>query len=197
MIKCFIGDIGSGKTLSLIRDIYKNHYLKGNTIYTNVGIKFPNQKNVKLMDKDFLKQFSEKSVELQNACVIIDEAHIFMDSRRSMSSRNIAFTKFVTQSRKKSVDLYITTQDKSPEHFMKSGQVELRIRKLTDQIIFCETFCKIDNRWYKNNTDYVKDNKLYVYNYIFDSYLDPVKKSIFIGNEYYDFYDTNQIIDIF
>lgn len=185
MILGFIGDIGGGKTLSMIKYAYEK-YKKGCTIYTNLFLTFPKIKGcgkVIPLDMKFFKNYADSKFKLFNAVVLIDEVHIYFDSRNSGLTRNKIFSKFVTQSRKRGVDLVFTTQDKSPALFFQSGQCDLRLRKLVDYIIFCECI--------KTNT--INKDK-YIINTYCDRYGHPIKKSVFLGNGYYNLYDTYEII---
>lgn len=161
--------------------MYQKHN-KGFHIFTNFGIKFGKKQDVQYLDKEFFNNYSQSGLELLNSVVAIDECHVFFDSRNSQLKRNKIFSKFITQSRKRSVDLIYTTQDKSPEYFLLSGQVELRLRKLTDYIIFCE--CE--------KTPY----GLVVINHICDKNGVLLSNDIFMGNKYFSLYDTNEIIDM-
>jgi len=183
MIIAYIGDIGSGKTLSVVKQLY-TRYIKGYDIYTNFGLDFPEDKKhgtVTSLDKQFFSDYTKSEFNIIRSQIAIDEAHVFFDSRNAMMKKNKIFSKFITQSRKRSVDLYYTTQDKSPYHFIQSGQVELRLRKLTDYIIFCESH-KIKG-------------KTFIINNIYDRYGCLMNKNIYQGDKYFKLYDTNQIID--
>jgi len=183
MILSIIGDIGSGKTLSGVKYCY-DQYKKGFTIFTNIRLVFPKIKGcgkVVKLDGQFFKDYTASKFNLINAVVFIDEAHVFFDSRNAMMKRNKIFSKFVTQSRKRSVDVLLTTQDKTPQLFLSSGQVELRARKLTDYIIFCQT--------------YKKGKNTYIIQTVCDRYGLAVKKKIFPANPYFSLYDTMEIID--
>lgn len=182
MIIAFIGDIGSGKTLSMVKFMLEK-YNKGNNIYPNFGLKFPKNKSAKVtyLDMEFFRNYSKSGLNLLNSVIAIDECHVFFDSRNSMLKRNKIFSKFVTQSRKRSVDLVYTTQDKSPELFLRSGQVDLRLRKLTDYIIFCKP---------------VKQGRnVFIINSFCDKYGLMVRQNVFFANDYFKYYDTNEIID--
>lgn len=182
MIIAFIGDIGSGKTLSMVKYMI-DKFNKGNNIFSNFGIDFPKRKDAKvtLLNMSFFKDYAASKFNLLNSVIAIDECHVFFDSRNSMLKRNKIFSKFITQSRKRSVDLVYTTQDKSPELFIRSGQVELRLRKLTDYIIFCQT--------------YKKGKNVFIINSYCDKYGIMQQKKVFLGNPYFNKYDTNEIID--
>jgi hypothetical protein len=157
-------------------------YLKGYKIFTNFGLDFPEGKGeIEKLSLKFFENYNKSGMELLNAVILIDEAHVFFDSRNAMLKRNKIFSKFVTQSRKRSVDLLYTSQDKSPQLFFKSGQVELRLRKLTDYIIFCQCF--------------THNKEKFIINTVCDRYGIAIKKKIFKADDYYRLYDTNEIID--
>ena len=183
MIIAFIGMRGSGKTLSMVKFISEK-YEKGFNIFSNFELKLKENKkgSVQYLDKKFFVNYAESGLDIKNSVVAIDECHVFFDSRNAMLKRNKIFSKFVTQSRKRSVDLIYTTQDKSPMYFLKSGQVELRLRKLTDMLIFCECIKS------KGHT--------FIVNSYCNQYGELLTKKTFHGDKYFSMYDTDQIIDI-
>jgi hypothetical protein len=158
-------------------------FLKGDTIFTNLGLKFSaKNKNIHELDKKFFENYAESKFDIRNALILIDEAHVFVDSRNAMTKKNKLFSKFITQSRKRSVDLLYTTQDKNPEFFLASGQVELRLRKMTDYIVFCESI-KVDD-------------EMYIIQKWCDSYGCLIKEPIsYLASPFYPLYDTDEIID--
>jgi len=180
MIVGFIGGIGSGKTLSMTKSLHED-YKKGATIYTNYGLKFKKRSKVIPLDKEFFEDYQKSGLDLINSSIAIDEAHVFVDSRRSLSKKNKLFSKFLTQSRKRSVNLYYTTQEADIKNFFTSGQVDLRLRKLTDYLVFCE-FINIGKRHYVRNIMYSNQKK--------------IGMTIFNADDYFKMYDTNEIIDI-
>lgn len=200
MITAFIGDKGSGKTLAMTIDLFTNYYLKSRTIYANYGLLFGNKAPIMMLDKNFYDDFKKSKFNLKSCAVAIDEAHVFIDSRRTMSDRNIMFSKFITQSRKRDVDLKYTTQDVSYERFIHSGQVELRLRKLTDEIIFCKTitFFNDGKRHPQENYEDLIDPKKHRMYCIQIKYRGGVivSKSMILANPYFKKYDTNEIIDL-
>lgn len=184
MIIAFIGGIGSGKTLSMTRYALEE-YKRGKTIFTNYRLEFPKDRlygKVVKLDMKFFEDYTQSKFELINSVILIDEAHVFFDSRNAMLKKNKIFSKFVTQSRKRSVDLLYTTQDISPEIFKLSGQVELRLRKLTDYIIFCEK--------------YKEKNIVFIKQHVYDSALYERYADIFYGQSFYQYYDTNEIVSL-
>ena len=134
MIVTYLGRRGAGKTLSMVKDAYIE-YKKGKTIISNIkGIPFTSymsNENILLLDKNS---------KLFNAVILIDEAQIFFDSRRSMKKENINFSNFVQQIRKRNIDLYLTTQF--------ANAIEKRLRDHTDiiaKVKFLKPFnlCKV------------------------------------------------------
>lgn len=160
MIIGIYGDLGSGKTLfmTLLGYILYN---KGYNIMANYHLNFPYQP-INL----------QKIEELNKCAILIDELHIFIDSRRSMSKFNQKFSYFILQTRKRGIIFIYTSQ------FKRS--VDLRIRDITDISILAD----------KNK----KNGKVY-YTY----YIHSAKPRLIKINEdeikfVYDLYDTNQII---
>lgn len=182
MIIAFIGDIGSGKTISMIKYAYEE-YLKGRIIYTNIWLDFPKTKgHGKIVDLDmqFFIDYAKSDFNIQNALVLIDEIHIYFDSRNPMTKRNKIFSKFITQSRKRSVTLVYTTQDENPLTFRMSGQVDLRVRKLTDRVVLCKLI-KVGKKEFIHQEFHSINGTL-------------LTKEIVYANPYFHLYDTNQII---
>jgi len=136
MIIGFIGGIGSSKTLSMTELCYKD-FIKGSRIFTNYGLRFGKNNRIEYLTAEFFDDYAKSGLDLNKAFIAIDEAHVFIDSRNSLSKRNKVMMRFVTQSRKRGVTLGYTTQDISVMNFKQHGQVDLRLRKLTDYLVFC------------------------------------------------------------
>ena len=66
---------------------------------------------------------------LHNCIFLLDEAYLFMDARHSGSKINRLFNSFVFQTRKRGVDMYITTHS--------VDRLDKRIRQATDLRISC------------------------------------------------------------
>lgn len=174
MIAGFIGDIGGGKTASMIRDVYIK-YLQGRKIYSNIKLNF-DYEPITIED---LIAMSEGKIDINEAVIVLDELHIYMDSRTSASKRNRIISYFGLQTRKMDVDLYYTTQ--------YINQVDLRIRNLTNCLVEC----------YTTDSPYEKDVK-YTLNIINYRKINKVvtKKSIFKTNNVYSLYDTKEVVRI-
>ena len=169
MIIGFIGKMGSGKTLSLVREIYK-YFLKGYTVYSNFGLSFEHTP----IDFSTLYKWVEEQKQLDNVVIALDEVHIMLDSRSGMSKKSKTMTFWLNQTRKMGVKLFYTTQ------YMH--QVDKRLRSGTDVFVFCEGV--LIN---KNSKEY-----FICCNEITDG--DASKKDLFVGNDFYKFYDTNEVI---
>jgi len=114
-----VGDKGAGKTVLLAYLLYKD-YLDGKSIISNFSLSFEHKQ------KSF-EELSKMPDYLHNATVGYDEFHIAVDSRRSTSNSNIAFTTFLTQLRKRGCILIYTTQ--------LFSTMDKRVRDQTDIIV--------------------------------------------------------------
>jgi len=169
MIVGYVGNMGSGKTLSMVKEAF-NLFNKGYTIYSNIKLNFPH----KVLDMEEILSYANEDKSFHKAVFLIDEAHIFIDSRRSASKRSLLMTYFITQTRKKDVTLLYTTQN--------IGQVEKRLRQQTD--IICECFSKV------YNAIHIILNKFSV----FRMEGIAVHHKVFLGIKYYDLYNTYEVV---
>lgn len=114
-----VGSMGCGKTLfaSAIAERLKNHY----TIMANYDLKC---RDMDITPENVASLMFETRAIEGKKLVIIDEFHIFSDSRLSSSNHNILMSYFITQTRKQNVQLIYTTQ--------QFGQVDIRVRDNTD-----------------------------------------------------------------
>lgn len=169
MIAGFIGKMGSGKTLSMVRETLK-YYYEGYKIYSNFNLNIPYEK----LDFDTLFKMAENQESLNNVVILLDEVHILLDSRSGMKKSSKVVSFWLNQTRKMGVKLFYTTQ-----HL---HQVDKRLRSGSDFLIFCEGF------------KYLKEDKEYfiVVNDISDG--ENVRNERFLGNTFYKYYDTNEVI---
>lgn len=170
MILGFVGNIGSGKTLSMVKKAYEQ-FKRGKTIYSNFHLKFPHIP----LTLEILLDMKENNTDLANSVVLIDEAHIYLDSRRSASKVNVILSYFVLQSRKMSCDIYYTTQ------FI--GQVDKRLRDPSHAYILCKTREVNDELTITLNI--INLRKVEGDEIIYQS---------FISNPYFNMYDTNEVV---
>lgn len=169
MIFGFIGNMGSGKTLSMVKEAY-SLYNKGFTIYSNIKLNFPH----KDYDSSLLEGYATDNKSFYKAVFLLDEAHIFMDSRASLSRRNKVLTAFLTQTRKKDVILIFTTQ------FIH--QIDKRLRHVCDAIIECYGKQFKGEHYVLNRINVFKIEGVLTYN------------SIFKAKPYYELYDSYEVV---
>lgn len=162
--------MGSGKTLSLTRYVYRE-YLKGKKIYSNMHFNFPYER----ITKEKLLKYKEDHTLFNNCIIVIDEIHVFIDSRRSMSKGNVDIGHLLVMTRKLGVDLYWTSQQ---EH-----QVDRRLRDNTEIKIRCES-----EKVMIGETEIVFIDNLLIR---IDGYTETES---FVGNNYFALYDTREII---
>lgn len=130
------GGIGCGKTMTLVwfglQDLYA-----GKTLYTNVRLKnIPKkmQSRVIYINKDIINNMFEmvknKTLNMHNSTVLLQEAHNYIDSRNAASKKNRTFSYWILQSRHTGMgtcDIIYDTQD--------IGQIDLRLRRNTDYLL--------------------------------------------------------------
>lgn len=171
------GGLGDGKTIMMVRYLNKD-FNNGHDIYANFELK--NGLKYNPIDLKELLSYKDKSLEFTNATLGIDEITVFVDCRTSSSKSNRIFSYFVLQSRKRSVNIYYTTQDLT--------MLEKRLLPHTHIIILCESI-------FDKNGDMIKDWK----NYSVIDYRNRRRPTInsFDMNikPYYDFYDTDEVIE--
>jgi len=170
MITSYIGKMGSGKTITMVRQAWY-YYMKGATVYSNIKLKFPYTP----LTFELLKSYADEDKSFRNAVFLIDEAYIFFDSRNSMSKGNRTIANFVLQTRKKDVRLLLCTQN-----FL---QIDVRVRNMTDYVVLCkkvvfkgQTYINLE---YQYSDDYGATQKsLYRYH----------------ANPFFELYDTYEVV---
>jgi len=172
MIILFIGGMGSGKTLSMVREAY-NYHIQGFKILTNMKLNFPHT----LISSKDIQNFAKERKNLYDTVILIDELHIFLDSRRSISKKNLVGTYFITQTRKQKVKLLGTTQHRH--------QLDRRVRDNVSIYVDCEKIELPIN-------DKEGNKQLLIVNHI--NTRSKYEKINFIGNPYFNKYDTEEII---
>lgn len=168
MIIGYIGARGSGKSASMTLEAY-NYYLAGYTILSNIGLKFPYTPYTGSM----IETFASEKNPLNHAVLLIDEAHVLLDSRSSVTKRNRIVSYFILQTRKRDVHLLYTTQS--------YHQIEKRLRDQTDIIIEC---------------DFNKENLL-IRQSAHSVATGTNRRRIIKATPAFSLYDTNEIVDPF
>ncbi|KKL98102.1 hypothetical protein LCGC14_1827730 [marine sediment metagenome] len=124
------GRMGMGKTLTATYFGVKEHQENGKRIFATYhlhGVKYEY-----LTLETFYKLFTNAEqgiTELSHCVFLLDEAYLFMDSRLSSSQINRLFNAFTFQSRKREVDIFLTTHD--------IMRIDRRIRSNIDIRISC------------------------------------------------------------
>lgn len=113
----FLGDLGSGKTLSLTYFAYRN-WIKGRKIFSNYHLEF---------DHESIKTVDDIENIRAGFCAL-DELWLWIDSRLSMTKKNRFLSLVLIKSRKRDFDIGYTTQ-----HWM---QIDCRVRNVTDFLVF-------------------------------------------------------------
>jgi len=215
MIKIIVGGIGSGKTLSVVKDvlmrkqpIFTNFQLFNiehtRLRYQHLFVMDDEDKRILGLNYDFWK--SQKG----GFDIILDEFHNLMASRRSMSKRNIYLSDWLSQIRKilgesERNNLYLLTQ--------KLRRIDINSRDLAHEVVLCrkQVYADviIDTMVYNRDEDCYVTRKLpltLIYKYYFAgcdemnnfelfgkaSYY---KISRFVANIYYKFYDSYAMVD--
>lgn len=175
MIICFIGTVGSGKTISMTIEAYK-YYKRGMSIYANYGLSFPHTK----LDKQTFDRLIRDKESLQDCVILLDEVHIWLDSRSSMGKKNKAISYFLLQTRKRNVRLLCTTQ-----HF---HQIDKRLRDTTDVLVYCENMT--------NKTSLVTGGLTLIKLEYFKQYSgEPSSTKVLNVTPFFSLYDTTEIVD--
>lgn len=165
MIIGFTGKVGSGKTL--LMTYFLNKYYKRNwRVMTNYGLTFKHE-------KANFSAFQDLKIDLNHVALGIDEIHLWMDSRTSMKKRNRVFSYFITQSRKRNLIFYWTSQ--------RFGQIDKRLRENTDYLFECKK--------------YKSGNKVIIRASMTDMDSGKTKKITLKANPIFKLYDSHEIIN--
>ena len=101
MITSFEGVMGSGKTLTAVALACSEHFQNGKRVISNIHLNFP---YIKFDMRYFLEHVQDE--QLSNCVTLLDEAHQYMDARRSGGKGNLLWTYYTVQTRKRDVDLF-------------------------------------------------------------------------------------------
>jgi hypothetical protein len=123
MIIGITGKMGSGKTLLMSIFGYFFRFLEI-PVFANYSMDY--RLGVETISS--LKDL----IEIENGVILIDEIHLNIDSRQWYREKDIKFTHWVNQTRKRNLILIYTSQ-----HFK---QVDVRLRRATDLLIHCLNF---------------------------------------------------------
>ena len=193
MIIILLGGIGSGKTLSAVKEITDNDQyaltnfnLKNMKNYHRIKVSNILKKYTNEKDKPDFKvnwEFWEKvRKKHKNYSIYLDEIHNIIHSRRSMSKVNILMSKWVSQIRKILSDspnnhLYLISQT--------LRKIDIDFRDLAQIFIWCRKFdingnIYIKQFWYDGLDMYLMNRRS--------------ATKIFKGNRYFKYYRTGEMI---
>jgi len=181
MIIGYIGTRGRGKTLSMVREAYE-HYKKGYEVYSNIKLSKKYFKHYNLISLKEIIEWVKGDIQFKKAVFLLDEVHVYIDSRSGMSKKNVILSYFVLQTRKRDVRVLYTTQ------FI--DQVDKRLRQPTEVIVQCNNamtgtrFTAEQEEIYQVNKVLVRDNG--------GGFIDR-----FLANDYFDYYSTDEIVNPF
>lgn len=122
MIILYVGHVGTGKSLTMVKDALQ-YYHQGKKILRNFkGCKFG-----EFISNDKISNLNKHS-DVRDCVLLIDETQINFDSRRHYSPSNKNFSNFVQQIRKRRIILLIATQF--------ANTIDLRIRQHVNYLVF-------------------------------------------------------------
>jgi len=168
-----IGRMGSGKSYMAVRLAYKR-LRKGADVCTNFTMKIPEGGAAGRW-----RHFSgwEQFAELENAVVIVDEAHLYASSSHSLQFPMVARWK-LSQARKFGLDVYWISQHED--------RVNRTLRDLTNLIYVC-------NAWFDHLAFTAKG---YEPEYIRKKNRHVDRKFYFFSPKVAALYDTLEILDV-
>lgn len=182
-IHLILGKQGSGKTLLAVKmalDLYTKH----RTIYSNVHLSF-NYEKINYMDII--------ECNLSRSVILLDEIHLLLPSRRSLSKRNTEICdKFLSMARKQNTEIIGTTQT--------MRKVDIRYREEADFLYYCTKYVydETKKKWVESLYIDEFDDKIPVIIDVkmIETTTGEMRSISFMGNPLYYLYDTYQIIKI-
>lgn len=146
----------------------------------------PSGKPVDLLTKDAFKGLAN----LSNALVVMDEAYLWLDSRRSASKSNIDVSYIVLQSRKRGFDIVHISQI--------SSSVDLRLRQLSQMMVYADRVCNCRGALDDLNLCTHPRTHGFRYEEVFRSLTHPSVRTRFLSTEkaltVLPYFDTHEIV---
>lgn len=178
---------GNGKTLAAVYFAYQD-YKAGRDIYTNFYTSFSTLYKI----NDLIELFENE--QLENATVIMDEAQKYLNnSGVKVAVRSQIVGSFIAQTRKKNVDVILTTQ--------RFGQLHKELREQVDIVLIS---CKYhyDEKEQKLTDVCLKDNctrrhgiKVYSVNALPPQFVKQNGRDIILNPEVIgQYYNSNEIV---
>ena len=173
-----IGRQGSGKT-AFITKLLVDNYSNDRKVYSNYSlfgidyekITFDNKRNKNAID--ILNVISDNPDYFNNSIMLLDEIHIYFDSRDFMKQNNRIIQNFFSQLRKRNILLLATTQ-----YIL---HLDIRIRRQALAVF------QMAN---------LKDGIFRVDVHEIDGYYTSFIRTELVNlNDYFKYYDTNELIE--
>lgn len=181
-IHLILGYQGSGKTLYMVKIAYE-YYKKGYKIYSNIHLTGIPYELITINDVIECKY--------HDALVLIDEIHILLPSRNSMSknSRKIC-DGFLSMVRKAKLEVYGSTQT--------MRKVDIRFREEADYLYYCTKYAFLYGKWdlVQHSQDLNKDIPIMINLNVIDAISNNSVDLKFYGNPLFKLFDTRQIVKI-
>lgn len=194
----YIGEVRSGKTLTMVAETYEDTKESGRHVYSNIWLNPHDFKNYSMITRNDIVDFYKKKDEFVNSIFLIDELHIFADARQFARKDNQAIGYWAGQMGKRGNTLRGTT------HFM--NLVDLRLRLYCERKVFITKGLLLKRRWMPilNNNRILndKENEMLcikgesivrkMINYDFYHVRDSI--NYIMAKRYFDMYDTKELI---
>ncbi len=173
-----IGRQGSGKT-AFITKLLVDNYSNNKKVYSNYSlfnidyekITFDNKRNKNAID--ILEVIKDNPNYFNNSIMLLDEIHLYFDSRDFMKTNNRVIQNFFSQLRKRNILLLATTQ-----YIL---HLDIRIRRQALAVF------QMTN---------LKDGIFKVDVHEIDGYYTSFIRTELVNlNEYFKYYDTNELIE--
>lgn len=182
------GDTGSGKSLKAVYYVLLD-FLFGREIWSNATLN--NIPYVKIDLLDLISMAQDRTFDVMDnkpKTFFLDEIQTVFDGRRAMTKNNIDFSLFISQCRKRGINVVYTSQ-------YISG-ADPRIRVLTDNLIMCKSVLDYNDLGYSTDP---QNPEPIAFKYITFNPKDPKKItkrrwSRDIARCFYKFYDTYEVI---
>jgi len=161
--------MSAGKTLVMTYFLISEYCDLRKRLLTNYNLlRLPSER----FDVSTVEAYLERKISLKGRAVGLDEAHLMLDSRLSMTRRNRIVSYFLTQTSKNDINLYYTTQD--------LGMVDVRLRRQTAIGVTVEQL---------NDTHFrVTGANRFTGKKVIDGVLD--------GSAVFPHFDTHEVIDV-
>ncbi len=201
-IEIYLGEVRSGKTLTMIAETYEQIKYSPLKIklFSNINLNkeyFPNYEKIGYQD---LIKFHENKETFKNCIFLIDELHIFADSRRFMKKNNQSIGYFIGQMGKRGNTLRGNT------HFM--SLIDYRVRMYAERIIYITKGLVEKGIWYpilnnnriltqeENETLCIKSEGVIRKLIGFDFRHVPDGTTFVMAKKYFDLYNTEELVTL-